>query len=205
MVEQNSEEKFVFLEISGEQGDIETYKNALLDANALNIKRILLACIWDGQEEKGEELLKEVSKLCSVLVIVPFPSIGGYKKALYTDAMIGTIRKVNDTVIPDITNMISLKEYKKSVSGNKKNFPNAEEHMDIFMRKLENGELSHMEEPVIERHIATLDDEFIEKQVDSFEKSFDSLFMKIFDTATNKAQCLSLKNETTSNSSNITD
>lgn len=49
------------------------------------------------------------------------------------------------------------------------------------------------------------DEKFIDEKVDSFEKSFDSPFMEIIEQATNKLQCLSLKNETTSNSSNITD
>lgn len=200
MVKQNLEEKFIFLEISGEKGNIETYREILNEAATFGIKRILLACIWDNKEEKGEELLKEVSEICLDLGIKPFSSVGGYKKALYTDAMIGIVRKTNNSVVPDITSMISLKEYKME---NNKALDKSKDYMDKFMRKLENGELSHMEEPVDEKQLVTLNEKFIKEQVESFGQLLNDPLMKAVEQSIDKSQCLSLKNETTSN--NTTD
>ncbi len=176
----NLEEKFILLEISGEHGDIETYKNILLDANALNIKRILFACIWDEQEEKGEELLKKVQEMCRTLYIEPFPSILGSKEMMFKSAMVGTASFIiEDIVIPSLSNMVSLEDYK----NNKTLASHAETYMGKFMEKLENGELTRKEEPT--NNPVKLDESFIEEKVADFNEMLNSPFGELIKQATN--------------------
>lgn len=194
LVSHDLEEKFILLEISGAQGNLEKYKHYLEEAASLNINRVLLSCIWDGQEDKGEELLNEVTEICSDLQIVPFPMTLGYKDLVYTEVMIGTVTKIDDKVTPDINSMVPLEDYKAS----KKITSNAKKSMDSFMEKLENGELTHVEEPENEKHTVKLDDKFIEEQVESFGQLLDSPLMRAVEQDVDNPRCLSLKDKTTS-------
>lgn len=206
MVEQNLEEEFILLEISGEKGNIASYSNILQEAAGLNIKRILLICIWDKEEEKGKSLLKEVIKVCESLDIKPFPSIGGYKNALYKSAMIGTIRKTDGNIIPNINNMISFEDYKKKMAKTDHQILlNAEQAIDRFMQKFKNGEFSSRKEPEDKTKLVKLDEKFIEEQVESFGQLLNDPLMKAVEQDIDKPQYLSFKNETTSNNSNTTD
>lgn len=72
MTGQRLEEKFILLEISGEQGDLEQYKKILCEASLLNINHVIFGFVWDDNEKRGEELLKKVQEICSILNIVPF-------------------------------------------------------------------------------------------------------------------------------------
>lgn len=174
------EEKFIFLEISGEKGDVETYKKVLLDANTLNIKRILFACIWDGQEEKGKELLEEVQKMCRTLYIEPFTNTLGYNGIMYENAMVGTISSIEDRVVPNLNNLVSLEDYKNAKTKDK-----AGQAMNRFMEKLENEELTRREEPVDKKHIVTLDKNFVEEKRDDFKEMLSSHFGELINQVTN--------------------
>lgn len=112
MTGQRLEEKFILLEISGEQGDLEQYKKILCEASLLNINHVIFGCVWDDNEKRGEELLKKVQEICTILNIVPFNMTVGYENVMFDQAMVGELKKVNDTVTPDFSSMISIYEYK---------------------------------------------------------------------------------------------
>lgn len=110
MTGQRLEEKFILLEISGEQGDLEQYKKILCEVSLLNINHVIFGCVWDDNEKRGEELLKKVQEICTILNIVPFNMTVGYENAMFDQAMVGELKKVNNTVTPDFSSMISIDE-----------------------------------------------------------------------------------------------
>lgn len=114
MESQNLEEKFIFLEISGENGDLEIYKKSLCEASLLNINRIIFGCIWDNNIDRGDEIFKKLVKICEVLQIVPFSMTVGYEGSMYNEAMVGKLKVSKDSVLPDFVGMVSMSEYKIS-------------------------------------------------------------------------------------------
>lgn len=199
MLKQEKGEKFIFLEISGEQGNIDTYSIILKEALNLGITRILIACIWDKEQEKGKELLKEVCKLCEILGIRPFSTTQGYKDKIYETTMVGNVVKTKDAFIPNLINMISLEDYKKSItqknnSQEDKKLTKAEIAMDSFMERFNDGELTNIEVSPNKDSLVSLDTEFINNQTDAFQEMLKSPLMEKVNQATDK-NTLTLENK----------
>lgn len=108
---------FVFLEISGEYGNLEEYKKSLQEASLLGIDRVIFACIWDNNTENGKVLLEEIQEVCKKLNILPLDFTIGYDSCMYDQAMVGELRKEKHHLNPNFGSMIPMDKYKSSKCG----------------------------------------------------------------------------------------
>ena len=108
------EEKYILLEISGENGDFEQYKRNLCEASLLGISRVVFGGIWGNNEERGQEILGQLLSVCAILNMEPWSMTICYEGVMFNYAAIGKMRESKGMMTPEFINLIPIDEYKTS-------------------------------------------------------------------------------------------